>query len=253
MLDSTEDSKARFSTGVQDVEGAPNFSWEHPVPDNDFWRTFNYPTARNFLQCFSEPEGHALQLNEKYGDKIQPEKLVVLANILEENIKKDEEGLGHGKPLWETDHAKWQRYMLALSGIYFEQGDEDKQLQGLESLIEHRDDTRNLSFHHGLAGLLVRKGEFARAEELEREVTPWLDGKLGRDCPQSMSSRRIIAKALWGQGKTSEAQGTLTEIRENIELMRKGQFAMYMDEEERQTEEVAEQFMKGDLKSNIFS
>ncbi|KAF2268685.1 hypothetical protein CC78DRAFT_540537 [Lojkania enalia] len=179
----TEPTQARFSTGVQSTIDAPNFSWEHPVPDNDFWRSFRYPSARNFLQCLSPKEADALQLNEKYSSLPLEEKQSVLVKTLEDRIKREEIDR---KPFRETNHAAWRKTMLAISSMYYDAGKLDETMKIAEMLIEHRVDKSNPSFHHSLATMPVDRGEsddFVRAEEMELACTVWLDEILGKDSP----------------------------------------------------------------------
>lgn len=56
---------------------------------------------------------------------------------------------------------------------------------------------------------------------------------LGRESPQALGARRIIAEAVWMQGveRRGEAEGLVQEIWEIIGGMEGGRFAVYKEEE----------------------
>ncbi|KAB5546974.1 hypothetical protein GE09DRAFT_1288686 [Coniochaeta sp. 2T2.1] len=92
---------------------------------------------------------------------------------------------------------------------------------------------------HILAEYLVKVGKYKEAEEIELPVRAWVDGQphLGRDSPQAINARRIIAKALWGQGpsRRAEAEALIAEIADIVEGMGAGKFGVYQMEERRRT------------------
>lgn len=96
-----------------------------------------------------------------------------------------------------------------------------------------------------LAEYLVKVGKYSEAENTERPVCAWMDAqeRLGKASPQAINARRIIAKALWGQGhsKRVEAEQLMTEINEIIESMGGGRFAVYQEEERLLTKEMMEE------------
>lgn len=73
----------------------------------------------------------------------------------------------------------------------------DEEEQTIRMLIDKRKDKTNLSHMHTLSAILLGRGKYAKAEEMEGKVKVWLDGKLGRDSPQALGSRKIIAQAVW--------------------------------------------------------
>lgn len=86
--------------------------------------------------------------------------------------------------------------------------------QTLRELIDRREDQTNLSHLHSLSVMLEKSGDFVGAEETERPVRIWLDEKLGKDSPQALGSRRIIARNMWRQGpsKQVEAREWILEV-----------------------------------------
>ena len=87
-------------------------------------------------------------------------------------------------------------------------------------LIGILEDRTNLSHVHALDSLLSKRGEpgdFERAERLERPYMEWMDKQLGRDAPQVLSSKRIVAKCIWILGRPAEAEELIGEIFELVE------------------------------------
>lgn len=232
---------ARFSMGKLDIKDAPNFHWEYPVPVNDFWDTLKYPSARNFLTCFSTEEVEQMNL-EQYGSLSNDKKAEILIKILRERIASKE---SRERPLYIIDNALWQKLMMAIGTIYGESDQLDKQIEVAEELVEKRVDKSNVSHLHALGALLAKRGEYRRAEEIERQCTEYMDAKAGKDSPQSMSSRRIIAKAVWMQGRQSEAEKLIAEIFDLIEASGSGKFAVYQESERKMTEEMVDELKRG--------
>ena len=65
--------------------------------------------------------------------------------------------------------------------------------------------------------------------------------RAGNDSPQAMSSRRIIAKAVWMQGRQAEAEKLIAETFALIEASGTGKFAVYQESERKMTEEMVEE------------
>jgi hypothetical protein len=236
--------KARFSTGVSAIKDGPKFQWERPVPDNSFWSTFRYPSARNFLDCFTDEEVDAMQLQETHGDLSNAAKSAILIEFLENKIATSEVD---GVPLYRTDNKKWMRIKMAIGTLYGETGQLAEQIAACDELIEKQEDKSNLSHQHALAWLLNQRGEkgdYVRAEGIERPCTAYMDEHVGSDSPQSMSSRRIVAKAVWMQGRFGEAEMLLGELFGLIREMGGGKFAVYEESERKMTEEMAEEMKR---------
>jgi hypothetical protein len=246
-MSSTMDTTARYSTGVGKVSDAPQFSWEFPVPDNDFWRSFRYPSARNFIQCFTEDEIKAFQLHERHGTESPEAKQKLLINALQEHMKSEETD---NQPLYKTDNASWVRHMMAVTALYSETGDLDAQIQMAETLREHADNP--ISHEHSLASMLIQRGQpgdFQKAEEFEGPFLAYVDKRLGQDSPQSLSSRRITAKAVWMQDRQDEAQVLFDETFALIDSMGKGEFGVYQDSERKMTQEMVDDLKKRNPKT----
>lgn len=68
-----------------------------------------------------------------------------------------------------------------------------------------------------------------------RPFCGWMDinPNLGKASPQALSARRIIARALWGQGpsRRSEAEALVAEICELIDGMAGSKIGIYQEEE----------------------
>lgn len=235
------ETTARFSTGTIQVKDAPKFTWEYPVPNDDFWNDFRFTSGRNFLTCFSAEEIQQMDLKQ-YGSLGKEKKAHILIKILEDNIA----NTTNDKALWESDHKRWEKLCLALATIQGGLGNLSEQITIVESLLERRVDKSNLSHAHNLAGLMIDAGNYRKSEELAGSVTPWLDGKLGKDSPQSLSSRRTMIKAVWKQGRKQEAEGLISEVLGLIEESGNGQYGVYQEEERRMTLEMLEDLTKSD-------
>jgi predicted ATPase len=151
------------------------------------------------------------------------------------------------EPLYNTDNKAWVKIPMAIGTIYGEIGQLAKQIEICEGLIEKQEDKTNMSHQHALAWLLNQRGDagdFAKVEEIKRPCTKYMDERVGKGSPQSMSSRRIMAKAVWMQGRIGEAKTLIDELFELIRETRKGKFAVYEESERMMTEEMMEELLK---------
>lgn len=145
------------------------------------------------------------------------------------------------------DYTAWEKRMVALGTTYIETAQVDEQIKVAEKLVERavtRGPARAIPHQHALAALLTthsEPGDFTRAEELERPFTESIEMRLGKDSPQALSSRRIMAKAVWWQGRESEARKLIDETYHRIQQMDKGKYAAYKESEKKMTDEMVEQ------------
>lgn len=119
--------------------------------------------------------------------------------------------------------------------------------EAMRMMYERRKDKANLSHLHTLAALALEKGRYAESEKAGTEVLVWLEEKLGKDSPQALGSRRIIAQALWKQGtsRRAEAEQVIDEFDDILAHIKSGRFATYQHEERELFEKMLE-----DLKGN---
>jgi hypothetical protein len=103
--------------------------------------------------------------------------------------------------------------------------------QTVRTLFDRRKDKSNMSHAHSISGLLYEQGKYSEAEELETKVKNWLDVRLGKDSPQALGSRRIIARSIWNQGRESEARSIFSEVFSLIENMGEGEYVVYKSEQ----------------------
>jgi hypothetical protein len=231
---STATQKVRFSNGKVTAAGAAkDFVWENPVPVNKFWDSFLYCDARTFLSSFSEQELEELPIDPNSSQDHRA-KVEFLLQLLREKLAKKEAATEPPQSLYEKDFKQWNDLWR---GIYaFEnQLDLPQAEDTIRMIVRKRQDQSNLSVCHMLADHLVKVGKYAEAEETERPVCAWMDEhpSLGKDSPQSINARRIIAKALWFQGETrrSEAEAMVAEIHALAEGMGDGKFGVYQETE----------------------
>lgn len=110
-------------------------------------------------------------------------------------------------------------------------GEEDT----LQKLLEHGRDggSRNMSAVYMMAELKLKRGEYAQAEALIREVLPFLlsHKALGVDSPQVLAAKRRLIRALWMMGRKEEAETLISEVQALVEGMENSQSVKYQDEE----------------------
>ncbi|KAK8069257.1 hypothetical protein PG994_005873 [Apiospora phragmitis] len=244
-----DQSGVRYSQGQKDIGEARHFSWEYPVPDNDFWRDLPYPLSRNFLQSFSSER--LRRLSARFDDKLdRATKLELLARLLhEESDEQDAAAAGadSSRTFYDVDYIRWRAVWLAISSVQLELGQRAEAESTLRMLHEKRRDPANLSHLHTLASLLLARGEYLEAERMETDVKAWLDGCVQRDSPQALSARRMLAEATWKQGtdRRTEAEQVLDEMRVIIGKMGAGQYAVYQDEEREMMDKLARTLHEG--------
>jgi hypothetical protein len=203
----------RYSQGNKDIGAARRFAWEHPVPQNKFWDDLPFTVARNFLSLFTSEEDPPPSFNDdtEHSELSREDKLRLLLQLLHDRLARLDAGAAP-QSLYDVNYLTWDRTWLAVAGIQHELGDLAGQEQTLRMLIKKRKDASSLSHLHSLSGLLLEQGRYAEAKNQEAAVREWLDGKLGREAPQSLSARRIIAQAVWMQGRRDEAERLIAEI-----------------------------------------
>ncbi|KAJ5863722.1 uncharacterized protein N7529_005638 [Penicillium soppii] len=113
-------------------------------------------------------------------------------------------------------------------------------------LVEKRPDKSDIVPLHMLADHLVKVGKYKEAEEIERPVCEWMDTRphLGRTSPQALNARRIIARALWGQGpsRQPEAEELVAMIHSLVDSMGESKFGIYHEEERRLNRDMVAHF-----------
>ncbi|KAF3385466.1 hypothetical protein F1880_002700 [Penicillium rolfsii] len=229
----TTTPRFRFSTGeVATSEEAKNFSWESPVPVNQFWDSFEYCTARSFLGNFTDQELKQLPISPDAPDD-QSTKLRLLLQIPWDKLGEAEY---HVLPnsLYESDYQRWYGFWHGIYTLENELGLPEAE-QTVRMLVEKRPDKSNVVPPHMLAEHLVKIGKYKEAEETERPVCAWMDARphLGKSSPKAINARRIIARALWFQGESRrrEAEALVAEIHEIVDGMSGGKFGIYQKEE----------------------
>ena len=224
---------------------ATNFSWEYPIPVNDFWDTLDFSVGRNFLTCFTPDELERMHLDDSKGSLDQTAKYELLLSNLKKKCA-DEDAKAAPQTLLDVNFDLWNELTHGMSTLYHYLGNMDEEEKLTRSLIENRKDKTNLSYFHSLSGLLRDRGRFAEAEEMEISVRDWLDGRLGPDSSQALGSRRIIAECACKQGKRTEARGLLDEVFSLVEASGKGKYAVYQDEQREMTEVLWAKFDQDD-------
>ena len=234
--------EVRFSTGKVAASDAANFSWERAIPVNPFWDDIDYCLARNFLDSFKDEEIPKLPIDPQSTAPLN-EKLELLIKLLREKLSQ------LGPDVIENDYNSWGNVQLA---IYSVQNDMDlpeaeDTLRAMINQVPEEKAALRLSNTHTLCDWLSRHGKYDEAEEKERLVIQWMieHPKLGAASPQVLSSRRIIARCLWGQGKKEAAEAELAKNEEVIEKELPGtQFGVYQEEERELNKKLRESLEK---------
>lgn len=224
----------RYSTAnVGKSSQAQSFPWEGPIPVTPFWDSLTYSAARNFLTCFTSSELDHLPIDPT-STANNDKKLELLLQILTNKLT-TKQSASTPNSLHETDYNTWNTLHLAIFSIQSDLNLLPEAEQTARIMADNRPDKSNLSPLHALADILLRRGKYPEAENQEREVCAWMDShpRLGRDSPQALSARRIIAEAMWKQGveRRGEAERMVGEIWEMIGGMGEGKFAVYKEEE----------------------
>ncbi|KAJ5406385.1 hypothetical protein N7465_007669 [Penicillium sp. CMV-2018d] len=239
----------RYSTGeIATAEAAKSFSWEAPVPVNRFWDSFSYCIARNFLGNFSDSELEQLALDPAGIDPDstadQQTKLQLILQLLKRKLENEEAAVSQHQSFYEVDYKRW--YAL-WQGIYSLENELDlpQAEETVRMLVEKRPDKSNIVPLHMLAEHLVKVGKYKEAEETELPVCEWMDSRphLGKTSPQALNARRIIARALWGQGpsRRPEAEELVAMIRSLVDGMGESKFGVYREEERKLNEDMVAQ------------
>ncbi|KAK3692984.1 hypothetical protein B0T22DRAFT_532348 [Podospora appendiculata] len=169
--------------------------------------TSPFRAARNFLQNFSAADSDGEHPSIDPDSALsQQQKLELLERLLRERLA-TREAAAAPQTLHDADYAAWEGLWLGIATMQSDLGRAEAAEQTVRMMITLRQDTTNLSFLHSLAGMLLARGEYAEAERIEKEVKPWLDGRLGRDSPQALNARRMITAAVWKQGTAGGGGG----------------------------------------------
>ncbi|KAK3323224.1 hypothetical protein B0T19DRAFT_442720 [Cercophora scortea] len=208
------DTSFRYSTdAVASSETARVFPWEQPIPVNTFWGSFDYPTARAFLDNI--PDG-ALGLDPA-STADHTTKLQIILRLLRQRITMEETVLSP-QPLHDADYHLW--YQRTQSLYILENAlDLPEAGQTIQKLVAGAVES-DVRPKHLLGEYLVKTGNYKEAEEAARPV----------------------AAAALGEGETkrAETEGLLSEVREIVEGLERdgGDFGVYQQEERKLTAEL---------------
>jgi hypothetical protein len=245
----TTKGSVRYSQNKKEMtEDAKKFKWECAVPQNKFWDDFTFVEARNFLQSFASEEELASLPIDPDSTQSKKEKAELLLKLLNDKLAA-EDAAASPQTYYDVSFKAWDTLQLGVFSLQQCLG-KDVEAEGtLRMMIEKNKNKANLSHQHTLAGLLFDQGKYREAEKMERPVVEWLDGILGRDSPQALGGRRIMARAIWKQGeeRREEAKGLFKEVVEIIDGMGNGQFGVYQEEERELIDNMVKNLEEGRL------
>jgi hypothetical protein len=176
-----------------------DFSWEYPVPNNEFLGPLNFVVGRNFLKCFAESEILAME-SRLDGSLSNDEKHELLLKLLREKLEAEDKAAAP-QTLCDVNHKAWDDIQLGIVTMQGQLSHLSDQEATVRLLISARTDPTNLSHFYNLSSILLQQKKYAEAEETALPVKDWLDGKLGKESPQALGSRTTIAQAVWKQGR----------------------------------------------------
>ncbi|KAK3627171.1 hypothetical protein LTR56_019385 [Elasticomyces elasticus] len=238
--------QTRFSLAETDMTSdaatarqEPKFPWDCDVPQTAFWDDIEYNLARDFLQCYTEPELSQMTFDESLSQK---EKLEQLREILKTSIKTQNPS-GDPASLPEDEHKKWRKLKFASGSISKALGDTSAFTATMRELYEvDLNGGKDMSALYNLSILLEEAGDYAEAEASAREVLPWLQSHatLGHDSPQALGCMRMLVNCSWKQKKYEEAEEWIEKCKATIENMTQGPMKKYVNEEEVELADVVE-------------
>ena len=213
------------------MPATPIFPWESlQVPNDDFWNSLPYAAGRNFLQCYTQKELEQMHFDISLSDREKQQNL--LAQLQETLSLKD--AAAAPKTLLDCDLPGWQHLMLGIATMEKLLGNIDGEEKILRTMVDNSP-KGNLSALFNLSSVVESRGEYPEAEEMAREVLPWMQSHelLGNDSPQALKCKRILIQAIWKQGRYSEARKLIEELSGTVTAMEGGKFAKYQADEKK--------------------
>ncbi|KAJ7242572.1 hypothetical protein B0H12DRAFT_847512 [Mycena haematopus] len=218
----------------------PKFDWDYDVPETPFWRDLPFTAGRNFLTCFSASELEDINFDESLS---VPFKLSFLLSILEARLATRKAAVSP-VPLHVADDREWQRLMLGIETMQNHLGAPEES-ETIRAMLDTSQGGERMSWLNMFAALKLRRGEYAEAEGLEREVLLWMQAseRMGKDSPQALGTMRRIIEAMWKQGgsKVEEARRLIQETTVLVEAMGTSKFSKYQEEERQMLQELVVQ------------
>lgn len=212
------------------------FAWDYDVPNNAFWNSVPFTTARNFLQCFSEAE--VKSISSKFDKTLSvEEKHRLLLALAKEKLSAEEHTAqtSEHRPLHEKDYDAWQKLMLALETMHHSLGQFVEEERILKAMLEHPGpgQERHWSALNMMARLLSDQGRHAEAEQSLREVKTWMEShpQIGRGSPPAMGNLRMLLTAVWKQGRYDDGRKIHEEMQQLIDDLDDTKFVQYQEEE----------------------
>ena len=102
--------------------------------------------------------------------------------------------------------------------------------QTLRFMLEQTKGLSNIVPQHTLTQVLLRNGVFAGTQATALQVLARLDHVLGKESPQALAAKRMIAQAVWKQGRQSEAGKLMEEVNSIIDKTKDdSEFAIYRE------------------------
>ncbi|PLB54120.1 hypothetical protein P170DRAFT_431780 [Aspergillus steynii IBT 23096] len=200
------------------------------IPSGPFWDTLDPVISSAVALCFTPQELEDLKLDPSASN---PAKLHTLQEALTEKLL-TLEAASQPSTLHEQNYNQWQDLKSSLFHVHRGLGDKEEQEKILLEMINTPSAAgRDLAALHNLSALCEEKGEYEKAERLALEVLPAIQGHalLGAASPQALGSLRVLIKAMWGQGKTAQADDYVKQASASIDNLVGTPFAKYQQEE----------------------
>lgn len=116
--------------------------------------------------------------------------------------------------------------LLLIEGMAIMQstlGQKEEEENLCRELAAGSEEKDSVKAQHYLSFVLEERGYYAEAEKIALSLKPRIDKELGEDSPQAIGCRKIIARAVWKQGRRVEARELIKEVFALIERMGEGE------------------------------
>lgn len=228
--------------GRPPTEPAPNtqFEWDFDVPNTPFWKDLDFSVARNFITCFQPEELQRISFHEHAALPVSDRLHFLLSEL---HLLLSTSQASAAPQSFQTTHPDgWHRLQLGIETMERFLGLMDDEAETIRTMLTTTRGDARFPWLNMLAALDLRTGKYAEAEDLAREVLPWMQNheKLGPDSPQALGTTRMLIKALWRQGgdKEQDARRLAAETETLIEDMGERKFKKYQGEERQMLRDV---------------
>lgn len=213
----------------------PKFPWDHEVPDDPFWNTFDldHDVSVIFFSTYSEAEIEQMTLDASLTNQ---EKLQFLRDTFNNTLIQE----GDFATPTSSDYGgylRWRALKAAIVAMDYEMGDldaaETNVIEQLKYLRPEPDGKMNKSILWSLMGIQNARGRYAECEATAHEALDWIKTVplCGPNSPQALGAMRTLVICVGRQGRYAEAQEWVKRCEAVIDAMAKTDFSKYVGDE----------------------